>query len=254
MKKIIHLTDTHIGYKKLNQTMGLLVDRLILHKQPASNYVIVITGDLVDDATQKNAYKPMVAHIQELKQAGFEVLLVPGNHDYGTGSIGHKKYVPRFKKAFFGNKKEDFPKLDIIDDIAFIGLDSMEAELHWLDRFAAEGDLGEKQLTKLENMLQSAKVKACTYCVVYLHHHPLAPKLFHHLKDADELGEILRNAPRKIDALLFGHNHAGKVWNGHWGISRVYDGGTSTGKGGKPNPHRIIDLSKHPSTDYDADL
>ena len=56
----------------------------------------------------------------------------------------------------------------------------------------------------------------------------------------------------KISALLFGHNHDGRVWSGRWGISRVYDGGTSTGKGGKPNPHRVIDLSRDPAFDYDA--
>ncbi len=57
-----------------------------------------------------------------------------------------------------------------------------------------------------------------------------------------------------IDALLFGHNHDGKVWSGAWGIPRVYDAGTSTGKLGGSHPHRVMDLSKDPTFDYDAEF
>ena len=126
----------------------------------------------------------------------------------------------------------------------------MAEELHWLDRLFAEGELGEEQLKRLAGLLESESVKKSEYTVVYLHHHPFHPRPFHQLKDSDKLKEALEG--HKIDALLFGHNHDGRVWNGAWGIKRVYDGGTSTKKNGKANPHRVMDLSKDPAFDYDA--
>ena len=250
MKKIIHLSDTHVGYEDLVTKFGDIVTRIIFTKNPADNYVVVVTGDIVDDATRKGSYHEASAHLNRLKDAGFFVLVVPGNHDYGTGNLGHSKYINLFKKHFYGKATISYPKLDIIDTIAFIGLDSMAEEVHWYDRLFAEGELGKKQLKSLAEILQSDEVKNSRYRVVYLHHHPFHPRLFYQLKDSDDLRKTLEG--HSIDALLFGHNHDGRVWNGGWGIKRVYDGGTSTGKEGKPNPHRVIDLSKEPVFDYDA--
>lgn len=251
MKKIIHLTDTHIGYKNLSTRMGDIVTRIIFQKQPAKDYVIVHTGDVVEDATREGSYEEALAHMNRLRKAGFHLLYSPGNHDYGTGFFGSPKYVDEFKQAFFGTKGVKYPKVDVLDGIAFIGLDSMAEELSWYDRLFAEGELGDPQLARLAKALNSKKVSDATYRVVYLHHHPFHPKPFHHLKDSQKLGNLLQG--RKIHALLFGHNHDGHKWNGKWGIPRVYDGGTSTGKKGMPCPHRVIDLSRDPSFDYDAE-
>jgi len=251
MKRIIHLTDTHIGYKDLSTRMGDIITRIIYTKENASDYVIVHTGDVVEDATRDGSYQEALSHFNRLKDAGFIVLFAPGNHDYGTGSLGSSKYIDKFKKDFFRTKKITYPIKTVIDKIAFFGLDSMAEELHWYDRLFAEGELGKKQLKRLSEMFsKDEEVKACKYRVVYLHHHPFHPKPFHHLKDSEDLGKILKK--NKISALLFGHNHDGRVWSGKLGIPRVYDGGTSTSKEGKPNPHRVIDLSKDPAFDYDA--
>ena len=250
MKKIIHLTDTHIGFQDLSTKMGDIVTRIIFTKEEASNYVIVHTGDVVEDATRAGSYEEALSHFNRLKAAGFTVLFVPGNHDYGTGILGSDEYVAKFKRSFHGNTTLTYPIKTIIDEIAFIGLDSMAEELHVYDRLWAEGELGEAQLNRLSAMLNSDEVKRCPFKVVYLHHHPFDPRHHHQLRDSEKLGDILKQ--HKISALLFGHNHDGRIWNGCWGISRVYDGGTSTSKKGKPNPHRVIDLSKEPVFDYDA--
>jgi 3',5'-cyclic AMP phosphodiesterase CpdA len=250
MKKIIHLSDTHVGYKDLVSKFGDIVTRIIFNKKPGCNYVVIITGDIVDDATREGSYEEASAHLTRLKDAGFIVLVVPGNHDYGTGKLGNSEYINRFKKHFYGKTAISYPKLDLIEDIAFIGLDSMAEEVHWYDRLFAEGEIGKKQLKRLDEILESEKVKKCEYKVVYFHHHPFHPRQFHQLKDSDDLRKILEG--RSISALLFGHNHDGRVWNGEWNIKRVYDGGTSTSKDGKSHPHRVIDLSKEPLFDYDG--
>lgn len=201
MKKIIHLTDTHIGYQDLSTKMGDIVTRIIYTKEDASNYIIVHTGDVVEDATRAGSYEEAWSHFKRLKDAGFVVLFVPGNHDYGTGSYGSKEYVDRFKKCFFAGKTNiTYPIKTVIDEIAFIGLDSMAEELNFYDRFFAEGELGEEQLERLSDMLNTAVVKHCQFKVVYLHHHPFHPKPFHQLKDSEALGAILKK--HTISALL----------------------------------------------------
>jgi 3',5'-cyclic AMP phosphodiesterase CpdA len=253
MKKIIHLSDVHVGYGDLGERFRCIIDNIVFLKEPASDYVVVVTGDIVDNAAQSSSYQEAKMYLDKLETAGFKVLLAPGNHDYGTGSLGSKKYARLFKKVFFGNQNVKFPKLDLVDGIAFIGLDSMADELNWYDRLFANGELGDAQLKRLDSMLNRKSVKDCSYRVIYLHHHPFDPMPFHELKDSQELGELLRKHGR-IDALLYGHNHQGKKRNGKWGISRCYDAGTTTRKDGGIGVHRIIDLSRDARFDYDGDF
>jgi hypothetical protein len=78
-----------------------------------------------------------------------------------------------------------------------------------------------------------------------------------HLRDSHELKKVIEY---KIDALLFGHYHvqpstAGKIFHGVWGITRCYNGGTSTHKNGHPGFQRIIDISDpDPRMDYDGNF
>jgi len=72
------------------------------------------------------------------------------------------------------------------------------------------------------------------------------------LNDAEAFEKVCTR--HSIDALLFGHKHQGKKWNARWGIKRLYDGGTSTGKGDDLWRHRVIDLTRDPRMDYDGDF
>jgi 3',5'-cyclic AMP phosphodiesterase CpdA len=252
MKKIIHLSDLHVGFDQCQAHLNALVTRLIFLKKPASEYVVIITGDLVEDGTQEGLFETVMVEINRLKSAGFRILICPGNHDYGTGSNGDKDLVPKFKQAFFSDPAYTFPRLDIIDKTAFIGLDTMADELNWYDQFFAEGELGKAQLSALKTLLDSAEVKGCDHRVVYMHHHPFAPRAFHGLKDSEKLGKLLTG---KIHCLLFGHNHDAKIWNGYWDIPRCYDAGSSTRKDPqKPSPHRVIYLDRDARHDYDGDF
>ncbi len=248
--KIIHLSDIHIGYRNLSEKFSEIVERMIIHKRPCSGYIVIITGDIVQSALRKRNFITAQTLLNRLRKAGFTLLIVPGNHDYGTGCLGNKRYKRVYNKYILNEEDASFPRLHIIDNTAFIGLDSMADELHWYDRAFAQGELGDVQLKKLEDMLSDEKIKRCKYRLLYLHHHPLHTKIGEKLKDSKKLKGIIKN--KKIDAVLFGHKHEAKVWNGCWGIKRFYDAGTSTAKKGKPSPHRIMDLGKEPSTDYDA--
>lgn len=255
MKKIIHLSDLHIGYRDMEERFYRLIGNIMFKKQPAQQYVIVITGDIIDRA-QTGFFAAAEQAVAVLRQAGYTVLIVPGNHDYANLVHGEKKNTEIFKAHFFPDPHLDYPRLDIIDNTAFIGLDSMAEELHWYDSLWANGELGAEkgqQIHRLDKMLKSPEVTACDYKVVYLHHHPFEPvSYFHKLKDAGEFCSVLKK--HKIDALLFGHNHYGKKWNGVLNIPRCYDGGTSTFKRGRKSEHRVIDLSRDASLDYDGDF
>jgi len=256
MKKIIHLSDLHVGHEDCGTRFRTIIDNITFLKQPAMNYIILITGDIVENATQPEQVNEAVDAIEQFEERGYRVLVVPGNHDYGTGSWGDIKFVDSFKKKFFKLPHISYPKLNIIDELAFIGLDSTAEELHWHDRIFSEGELGKDQLKRLKGILGKPEV-AGRKKIIYLHHHPFDFKFGMQLKDKNELKKIIEN---KIDALLFGHYHnhsssAGKIFHGIWGIPRCYNAGTSTHKNGHIGVHRVIDLSNDdPRMDYDGNF
>jgi len=256
VKRIIHLSDIHVGHEDCGVKFRTLIDNITFLKQPAKNYIILITGDIVDNANHSEYIDEAVEAIQTLEERGYKVLVVPGNHDYGTGTFGNRVFVGLFKEKYYSTRKISYPKLDIIDKIAFIGLDSTAEELHWLDRFLSEGELGRGQLSRLKKILKEPEL-INRKKVVYLHHHPFDFKIGMQLKDSEELRSIIEN---KIDMLLFGHYHvdpssAGKIYHGMWGIKRCYNAGSSTHKNGNIGFQRIIDLSNSdPRMDYDGNF
>jgi len=243
MKKIIHLSDLHVGYQECGRRYQKIVDQLISKfSDKADKFVIVITGDLVDNAHIQEDYVLVKEGFNALKQVGFkDILVIPGNHDYGTGSKGDKKFVKIFQEHFF-NDTNSYPRKVIIENCAFIGLDSIAEELHWYDALWSEGELGDEQLGRLSALLEGDDVRACMGRVIYFHHHPFDARPLHELKDSKKLKKVLEDIRGKnisIDALLYGHNHAGESHNGHWGISRCYDGGSATLK---PRPAAVSKL------------
>lgn len=269
--KIIHMSDLHVGHEDLGDRFKTIAMNLIFEKgDKADEYVIIITGDLVDDANNPDLNTQVKSSLKLLNDGGFKhILVIPGNHDYGSGSLADKKFVKIFKETYYG-KEINYPKTDIINNIAFIGLDSMAEELHWYDELWAQGELGQKQLSDLDKILRSGEVKKCDGRVIYMHHHPFDPWPLHQLKDSDDLKEVLTKVIKDgipVDAILYGHNHSGKVHNGKWGIPRCYDAGTATLKS-RPKmleklpwfkeqaAIRVIDLDKKtpPFSDYVMDL
>jgi len=236
LKRIIHLSDLHIGCENLGERFRYVASELAsLKDDKLDEYVIVITGDLVDDATKPSQYLEARASTDFLKGLGFQhVLMVPGNHDYGTGNKADERFVEIFKKTFFGRTDFDYPKVDIIGGIAFFGLDSNAEEIRGTERYFSQGELGEAQLARLEAELKKDEVKKLKK-VVYLHHHPFDAFPLHELKDSGALKQVIA---KKVDALLYGHNHRGRAAIGKWGIPLAFESGTTTGK---PRPE-IADI------------
>ena len=94
MKKIIHLSDLHVGFADMEKHFHILIRNIIFKKQPAENYVIIITGDLIEMA-KIEFFALAKKGIDTLRQQGFTVLAVPGNHDYSNLLYGEKKNIER---------------------------------------------------------------------------------------------------------------------------------------------------------------
>lgn len=247
--KIVHISDLQIGYDKNNckKRAEKIVSGLIKRCKPASDYIIVLTGDIVDKGKKSGQFETAKTILDKLTSAGLQLLIVPENYDYDSGRKIKKVYQEKFNATFYGDSNFKFPICNIINQTAFIGLDSMPGELeNSRSSLAPDGLLGKKQLKHLKEFLLDAEVMQCQHRVVYLHHHPFYKDIFWimALKDEKGLEKVLKEFD--IGLLLFGHKHDGDILSGEkWGIPRIFDGGSSTGiKMDKATPVRLIDLEK----------
>ena len=289
MRKIIHLSDLHLGHRKdqdwnAEDKLKRICTRIREAWKP-DECVIVISGDLVEDATKDPNYEKATNIFHQEKYLGeYRLLIVPGNHDYGSGSrLEGSDYVERFKKTFFENQSHEpgwdspefYPKKDLVGEgdnmIAFIGLDSMEGEIDEGSLGGADGKFGGAQLCRLTRRLE--EVKHCKHIVLYFHHHAYPCRwrwlpVFHGLKDSDALGNKIEkyhkdNPNHRIDLMLYGHEHDYRK-DELWGIERCYDAGTSTRKKSfgdsirrlsmlfkKRSRIRVFDLSTGDCTEHD---
>ena len=138
----------------------------------------------------KKQFKEVFDAFSKLKQQGFYVLFVPGNHDFKIKDKTYKgKYQTRknnyacseakdaFKTSFYEQSERgdiDYPVLDIIDGIAYIGINAMDAEpdldegkfidlgysLYYKNDKVNIG-IGKKQLNNLDNLIDAINNTIC---------------------------------------------------------------------------------------------
>jgi len=149
---IIHLSDLHIGKSNNREKSALVVDWILKNKDKHQSELVIISGDLVDDgkAWQFDQAKEL---LECLRENGFLVLVCPGNHDYGPEGVRESH---RSQANFFSliSGVKEYPHLQIISGQAFILLDSMAEEIKNIEIWGAQGNLGEEQLQKLDQMLE----------------------------------------------------------------------------------------------------
>ena len=229
--KISHLSDLHIGKGKNHTTVKIIRNWLIANKDKAS--VVVITGDIVDDG-ELWQYKCAKHHIEKLRYNGYSVLCCPGNHDYGTLGIIENNYcIRQFGKYI--SQGADYPHVRIIDDCAFIMLDSMLEEMKCDDFIGAQGKLGRQQLNTLNYHLDDIEQNHPEMKVILaMHHHPFyTSSYFMKLRDADAFKDVIIDKDKgdsRVDCLLFGHKHDEKRLvkkEKEYNISVIYSSGST---------------------------
>ncbi len=237
--KFIHLSDLHIhSTRNTEETVyafALVQGIIAKYKDSDDKPWIVITGDIVEDATEKQ-YVRAVEILFILKDKGFTLLIQPGNHDYGLkGNIYGEIGQARFQKYILAGLLKDtdaatdglymedlYPRvIEHEEGIVFIELDSMQAIENKLAHFA-RGRISKKQLVILSDQIEIAKNNG-KKIVVCMHHHPFyrgeLAKPFMAMENAEELMSILKG---KIDILCFGHKHISNVWS--YDANRDMDG------------------------------
>jgi 3',5'-cyclic AMP phosphodiesterase CpdA len=267
--KLIHISDTHIGRDDNTLRFERVVNDLLENPPDVpSNCVIVHTGDLIDAATAANRHAGRL--LLDRLATRYRVLLCPGNHDYGDAMSVDADEARTFQAIFadyiFQGRAHEFPVSIEVGNHVFIGLDSSAEELGFFERWFAEGHLGERQLARLNELLDSPVV-AGKQVIIYLHHHPFTfgynvmpdvgdrnplnylyvqlTRPFLRLKDAYSLCQVLRD---RAQALLFGHMHYGLDCSGEgrkYGIKLALDGSstTCTDEDTDRMRYRVIDLA-----------
>jgi len=208
MVKIIHISDLHFhASSEKNEETKLLLDKIRTKyfSDQSCNCYLLITGDITDDgrdAQQGQAF-------EALKHFKDKLLLLPGNHDYGT--IGNF-YSPEKARLFdtnllaklnvshqFFNKEVCFKNL--APSLNFIGLNSVSQTSTLLD-FAC-GEIGIEQRSKFSEIITALKNSTN---IVGLHHRPGSfwgePVLG--LKDSSEFMDIVFS--NNVNVLAFGHS------------------------------------------------
>jgi 3',5'-cyclic AMP phosphodiesterase CpdA len=232
--KLIHLSDLHIGESNNLEKSTRVVDWILENREAHQSELVIISGDLVDDG-ELWQFVQAKELLDRLREDGFTVLVAPGNHDYGPEGIRESYESQDYFKTFISGV-EEYPYLHIIHGQAFVLLDSMEEEIRHQEIWGAQGYLGEKQLQKLDLILDElAANPAVENVVVILHHHPFDFLFYHGLRDQSDLkGVISRrlDEPPRVNILLFGHKHIEQRFNDpeedkeeFFGIDMIYASG-----------------------------
>jgi len=264
--KIIHLSDTHVGFKDNVVRFERIADDIVKNHDPVL-HLIIHTGDLIDTESDTKNRDEAMRVLQKLGKHGFRIFMCPGNHDYGNGTGMYMdralNFRTEFEKYLFPGLKKEFPTKTEFNSYVFIGLDSCFAELKFWESWFAEGYIGDEQLRALDEMLVEEKEKTI---VLYLHHHPFSysytvrpgfydrqwgfheitalTRSFRRLKDAYSLIQIIRD---RVQVLLFGHMHCGldcSAQSREYGIPLGFDASSSTCTNMDTDRirYRIIDL------------
>ncbi len=232
--KIIHLSDVHIGKSDNKKSFNSIVNWIIHNKEKHDAKVVILTGDIVDDGAL-NQYREAQTQIERLKLSGLTVLAAPGNHDYGTDGVAEsRECIARFKRYISGDV--DYPHQVIVDNCAFIMLDSMLEEMCNYELWGAQGELGKQQLNDLSCILDGIEknYRLSMKVVVAMHHHPFYYNYFLKLRDDELFKKVIMDEDRgdsRVDCLLFGHKHIEKRLlekEGKYNINVIFASGSST--------------------------
>lgn len=204
MPKLIHWSDLHVGRTPHEiQAVHRLVAWALAHHDPADE-AIVITGDLVE-TPKGELYRALYKALLPLKDAGFEVFAVPGNHDIhpkgiDLGALSDATYAGwlGYVAKIIGQTSRRWPIVWHFKGWQIVGLDSNHGSRDDWSIDLARGEIGKDQLTEMTMLAQVPKT-----CVL-LHHRANWKDSAHALKDGEALVKILD--PR-VPYVLCGHQH-----------------------------------------------
>lgn len=234
MTRIIHISDTHFTSSHRTLDSDYLIDSqnsalrsdqlagyLTANKKLLDSSTVVITGDVTDSGDESD-YKIAKDFIARLVAAGFEVHVVPGNHDYSKeGNLRFGQHELLCAKSRYDHFVQylapgvTYPYCKQIGDTFLVALDSLQGEFTGKPDDCAQGRLGVNQLAALKQLIDELQPQraAKQKVVVCLHHSPfhltkgvpLSTMTLDGTGGLDDAKELLAIVENRIDGLLFGH-------------------------------------------------
>ena len=195
MPRLIHLSDLHFGAH--DPVLVTAVEKRLDHEAPD---LVVISGDFTQRA-RTDQFKEACRFLTRLKDAGHEVLGVPGNHDVPLYDVLRRFLSPLTRyKRYIDDSLCPFIE---INGAAVLGINTARSLTF------KNGHVSHEQMQFIRDTFAKTRVNQPRILVT---HHPLfaipigdGPELGHVMDDQRLALDAIADAG--VDLLLAGHNH-----------------------------------------------
>lgn len=199
MPRLIHLSDLHFGAH--DPVLVEAVERRLDEEKPD---LVVVSGDFTQRARTEQ-FEQAGAFLMRVREAGHEVLAVPGNHDVPLYDVLRRFLSPlaRYKRHI----DESLCPFIQIDGAAVLGINTARSLTF------KNGHISEEQMDMIRDTFAGTDTRQPRILVT---HHPLfalpvgdGPKLGDVMDDHELALDAIADAG--VDLLLAGHNHRASV-------------------------------------------
>ncbi|MCL6678406.1 metallophosphoesterase [Sphingomonas sp. RG327] len=219
MPRLIHLSDLHFGAHDPRLVEG--VERKVKEAAPD---LVVISGDFTQRARTEQ-FQDACRFLERLRDAGHEVLAVPGNHDVPLYDVFRRFLSPLTRYMRYID--DTLCPLQEIPGATVLGINTARS-LTFKD-----GRISEEQMTFIRQTFDRTDPQATRILVT---HHPLfALQVGEGMTPAVGRSELALDAigDAGVDMLLAGHNHHASIHNARELVTRagpslVIQAGTAT--------------------------
>ena len=192
MPRLIHLSDLHFGAH--DEQLVEAVSERIDEERPD---LVVISGDFTQRARTEQ-FKEACRFLERLREAGHEVLAVPGNHDVPLYDVLRRFLSPltRYKKYI----DDTLCPYHALDGAVVLGINTARSLTF------SDGRISHEQMAFIRRSFE----KAGDTARILVTHHPLfALPVGEEVAKAAGRSELALDAVAEagVDILLAGHNH-----------------------------------------------
>jgi len=227
MPRLIHLSDLHFGAHDPRLVEG--VERKVKEAAPD---LVVISGDFTQRARTEQ-FQDACRFLERLRDAGHEVLAVPGNHDVPLYDVFRRFLSPLTRYMRYID--DTLCPLQEIPGATVLGINTARS-LTFKD-----GRISEEQMTFIRQTFDRTDPQATRILVT---HHPLfALQVGEGMTPAVGRSELALDAigDAGVDMLLAGHNHHASIHNARELVTRagpslVIQAGTATSTRARRGP------------------
>ena len=221
MVRLIHLSDLHFGAHDLR-----LVDAVAERIDEEKPDLVVISGDFTQRARTEQ-FKEACEFLDRLREAGHDVLAVPGNHDVPLYDVFRRYLSPltRYKRYI----DDTLCPVHELPGVTVVGINTARSLTF------SDGRINEEQMKFISETFGRSDANALRVLVT---HHPLFAL------PVGETGEVKRAVGRNelaldaaaesgVDMLLAGHHHTASTHSARDLVTRagpalVVQAGTAT--------------------------